>query len=243
MMKNMIGALAFATAFIFTQSASALVITATLDSFEATPHTIAGIGTGGGRGTFTLTGADAVVPTALQSVLDASFQAVCLEPDSFVSTGTEYRFLVTDLAFAPTTTGGMGLAREALVETVLGRVGATSVEDFDLLGVGLATALLYEAGYEAAVNALDLNAGSAVVTGAGSAVAQTALFSGDPQTTVVDAFALLNIGTVDGIATRSIFEGQDFMVFAAEAVPTPGSLPMLSLGLGLIGMVGLRKKA
>ena len=239
-MKNFLGALAFAAAFTFAQSASALIITATLDSFESTPITVAGVGTGGGRGSFTLTGSDVAIPTSLASVLDASFQAVCLEPDSFVTTGTEYRFLVTDLAFAPTTMGGMGAAREALVETVLGRVGATTVEALDLTGVGLATAMLYEAGYESAVNALDLTAGTAVVTGTGSAGAQVALTSADPLVTSVDAFALINLGPV-GASTRAVFEGQDFVVFTASAVPSP--VPLALMGIGMLGLVGLRKKA
>ena len=238
-MKNFLGALAFATAFTFAQSASALIITATLDSFESTPISVSGIGTGGGRASFTLTGSDAVIPTNLSSVLDASFQAVCLEPNEFISTGVEYQFLVTDLAFAPTATGGMGVAREALVEAVLGRLGVTTVEAMDLTRVGAVTGLVYEAGYEASANPLDLGAGTAVVTGVGTAEAQVALASFDPQLTNVDAFALINLGPVGGFTTRTVFQGQDFVVTQASVVPSPG--PLALMGFGMLGLVGLRK--
>ena len=228
-----------AAALLFSAQAQALIITATLDSFESTPITVSSVGTGGGRGTFTLTGSDVVIPTNLASVLDASFQAICLEPDSFVTTGVEYRFLVTDLSFAPTTTGGMGAAREAIVEAVLGRLGVTTVEAMDLTRVGAVTGLVYEAGYESAVNALDLGAGTAVVTGVGTADAQVALAGVNPALTNVDAFALINLGPAGGIATRNVFEGQDFVVTTFNVVPSPG--PLALMGLGLLGLAGVRK--
>jgi hypothetical protein len=241
-MKDFLGALAFATAFTFAQSASALIIEARLDSFESTPITVAGVGTGGGRGTFTLLGSDSVVPSNLASILDASFQAICLEPDSYITTGLTYSFFVTDLQFAPTTTGGMGAAREAAIEDALGRIGMTDVESLDLLGVSTVTAGVYEAGYESAVNALDLTSGTAVVTGAGAADAQAAIDGVGAYSTMltsVDAFALINLGPSGGFSSRTVFEGQDFMVTTASAVPSPA--PLALFGMGMLGLVGMKR--
>ena len=240
-MRNLLGALAFTAAFVWAQHASALIITATLDSFESTPQTVAGVGTGGGRGTFTLTGSDVPISAPLASILDDSFQAVCLEPEQFVTVGQSYQFRVTDLAFAPTSpnsTGGMGAVREALVENALGRQGVTTVEAMSLAGVAAATALVYEAGYESAVNSLDLTAGTAVVTGSGAVPAQNSLSGA--LVTNVDAYALINIGP-GGFGTRSVWEAQDFFVTVAETVPSPG--PLALMGLGLLGLMRLRGQA
>lgn len=233
-----IQALLAAAIFTIAQSASALVITATLDSFEATPHTVVGVGTGGGRGNFTLVATDSPVPTTLSGILDQSFAAFCLEPNELVTVGQTYNFLVTDLADGPTSTGPMGVAREILVEVILGRLGVTTVEAMSLAGVSAATALTYEAGYEAAANPLDPVGGTAVVTGAGVPDVTLAL-AGGPQITDVDAYAMLNIGLVGAPATRSLFTGQDFVVTTFNAVPIPGTLALL--GLGLLGLTRVRK--
>lgn len=240
-MRNLVGAIAFAFGFSFAQHAAALTIDATLTGWEATPHTVAGVGTGGGRGQFSLVGSDAPITGALASVLDAQFYAVCMEPDQLVNIGATYRFNVVDLAFAPTSpasTQGMGAAREAAIETVLGRFGVTTVDDMSLTAVGRATALVYEAGYESAVNALDLTAGTAVVTGPQAGSVQVAL-GGGPVLTDVDAFALINVAQIGGFGVRTVYEAQDFMITTVN-VPEPGTIAML--GLGLLGLGYVRSK-
>lgn len=237
-MRNFLGALAFATGFFFAQHASALIITAKLDAFQSVPQTIQGVGTGGGRGTFSLIGSDAPIAGDLAEILDASFQAVCLEPDSFITTGQTYNFAVVDLAFAPTNgvPGGMGAVREGLVEKALGRQSVTTMEDLSVAGVAAVTALVYEAGYESAVNGLDLTAGTAIVTGSGAPAAQASL-SGNPLTEV-NAWALINLGPA-GRRTRTVFEGQDFMVTVGSPVAAPGVMALF--GIGLLGMARVFK--
>ena len=233
-----------AALFCIAQSANALIITAKLNNFESTPVTVSGIGTGGGRGTFDLISSTAPVSADLSSILDASFQAICLEPDSFITTGETYNFAVVDLAFAPTTTGGMGAARELLLEHIFGQLGIESVEDMTTMQVYRATALAYEAGYEDPINAMNMASGSAILSGLGVTEAQTALFNPATSTLDINAYALINLGYASGPATRSVFEGQDFMVFSATEVGAPGVMALFGIGLmGLAGIKRLREKA
>lgn len=239
MIRSMLGAMAFAALFFSAQHAAAVIITAKITAFENHPATVAGVGTGGGIATFSLVGSDAPIVGELSSIIDASFQAICLEPDSFISVGQTYDFLLTDLGAAPTVTGGMGAAREVLIEEILGRAGLVSVESLTSAQASAMTALLYEAGYEAAGNALDLSTGTAVVTGAGAPLASSYVASIGPKLFDVDAFALINLGPT-GTSAFSVFEGQDFAVWTASPVPAPGALALI--GVGFLGLVALRKR-
>ena len=246
MIRNLLGALAFTACFAFAQSAAALVIQAKLTGFESTPMTVSGVGTGGGRGTFELLGADGPIPVGFEDILDASFQAVCLEPDSFVTVNQTYNFAVTDLAFAPTSaasTGGMGAAREQFFEGLVSLGGFESVEALTGSQVFSATGMVYELGYETLGNTPDLLAGDTLISGPGTLAGQTLVtqyLGGARGALEVDALALINLGPV-GPSTFSVFEGQDFVVWNSRTVPTPGALALM--GLGMIGLVAVRKRA
>ena len=236
-----------ATLFCIAQSANALIVSVTLDSFEATPVTVTGVGTGGGRGNFTLNAANDVIPEQLANILDGEFSAICLEPNSFISTNQEYRFAVVPLAEGPTLgTGSMGPARQAAVEALIGRLGLGDASEINLQTVALMTAVLYEAGYEALINPLDVYNGVSVLSGNGTADAQLALNLAQPPMVDADAYALINLGPTNAIATRSVFEGQDFAVWttSVNTVGAPGIMALFGIGLmGLAGIIRLREKA
>ena len=108
------------------------------------------------------------------------------------------------------------------------------------------TAVLYEAGYEAMVNPLDVYAGASVLSGNGTADAHLALNLAHPPLLDADAYALINLGPNNAIATRSVFEGQDFAVWATSVntVGAPGVMALFGIGLmGLAGIKRLREKA
>lgn len=239
--------------------AHAYIITAELDQFTSRSATIAGIGTGGGIGEFTVIGTDA--GSSGDPILDLifadgeTFLAFCLEPEEYVSRGITYQFELVDLALAPTSSnaGPMGATGEKWIEKVL---SYTSYGNVDELVAGSTVsrqhafqAALYEAGYEDPIAAtFDFGAGDAVVTSAGALGAdltsdQVNANSFVPQASLdeVNSYGLLNIAS-EGPGTRSLYTGQDFMVFTrAESVPEPDLAALMGLGLMGLGFTLARR--
>lgn len=228
-----------AAALLFSAQAQALTIFASLDSFEGSDASINGGSPGGGRGTFSIVGGDAL-PQELAFLQDApTFEAICLEPQEFVSTGVTYVFNVVDLEAAPTNPGAMGAASATAFLEVMEFAGHTRVEDITgVQQLSMAQIAAWEAAQELGPT-FDVAAGTAVVTGAGQGdvLSAQAVFDGS---TGLDGWGLLNVGTIGAISTRTLYTAQDFVVFN-ETVPTPGVLALM--GLGLLGLVGVRRKA
>ena len=238
-MKNLIGATAFAVAFTFAQGAAALTIHAKLTAFEGTDASVNGGAPGGGIGTFEIVGGDALTPN-LSFLQDApSFEAICLEPQEFVTTGVTYQFQIVDLADAPTNPGAMGANSATAFLEVMEFAGFSRVEDITgATPISYAQVAAWEAAQELGPT-FDVTAGTAVVTGAGQPDVITAqgVFDG---VTGLEGYGLLNVGVVGQPQLRTVYRGQDFGVF--NEVGAPGVMALF--GIGLLGMARvLRGKA
>lgn len=247
-MKRFIVSLAAAVSLgVASFSSHALTIDAVLESFESNSATISGVGSGGGFGTFSLL--TDVTGTEID-FLGQEFLAMCLEPDEFITTGTTYTFDVVALADAPSATGGMGTEGQSRMEQVLGYYGTPTIEAVQALSNPARNAIqmaAYEVGYENnAVNGFDFTSGAAIVTGVGASENQDLIDTineGD-FADLVQAFGLVNIGTVPADRTRTVYVAQDFMIATeqeGEDEPVPAPAPLALLGLGLVGMIGARR--
>lgn len=211
--------------------AGASFIDARLVSFQSTDANLNNTGPAGGIGTFELltdaTGTDV-------DLLGQTFMAQCLEPNEHVSVGNSYTFSVVALADAPTARiGGMGATNARWLELIMAGLGFESVDDVASASAVTRSAVqmaTYEASFESS-GVFDYAAGSATLTGSGLA-ASGDIVSALGASTLLEGFALLNIGIAGAPATRSIFTGQDFAVFNAAEVPTP--LPLALMGIGLL---------
>ena len=226
--------LLLAALLVFAHQAAALTIHATLDSFEGTDASINGGTPGGGIGTFSIVGGDALTPN-LAFLQDApTFEAICLEPQEFVTTGTTYIFDVVDLKDAPTNPGPMGALKATRFLEVMEISGFSRVEDITgAVPVSLAQIAAWEAAQELGPT-FDVTAGSAILTGVGrpDVVLAQGLFDG---TTGLEGYGLRNIGILGGPALRTVYRGQDFAVFRTTPVATPSVMALLGLGLFLLG--------
>ena len=234
--------LIIALGLVLPMAATALTIDAKLTGFQNSDVRLNGGAPAGGIGTFELM--TDVTGTAAD-FLGGSFLAACLEPNEFVSVGNSYQFEFVDLSDAPTSVaGGMGLAAEAVVERIMTGLGWDSVADVvaaGLVGVSAMGMVLYEAAFETGP-LFDWTAGTAQVTGSGSALAgAVASHATSVATPTVEAYGLLNVASIP--ATRSIFTGQDFVVMQAaeEQVSAPGAALLMALGLGLLGVTRITR--
>ncbi len=238
-MKHLLGALAFTVAFTFAQHAAALTIFAKLESFEDAGVSFNGGTPGGGIGTFSIQGGDAL-PASLAFLQDApTFEAICLEPQEFVSTGVTYIFDVVDLSAAPTNPGPMGALKATAFLEAMELGGFDRVEDITgATDLGYAQIAAWEAAQEL-VGPFDPTAGTAVVSGPGqgNVILSSFLFDG---ITDLDGWGLRNVGVV-GPSLRTVYTGQDFAVF--NNVPTPAPMFLFGLGLIALGYASRKKKA
>lgn len=247
-MKRLISGLLLG-GILLSSAAQAIIIEASYSSFISRTSTIAGVGSGGGYGKFTVTSAPAATgDPLLDNLFSGEFLAYCLEPDETVSRNVTYSFELVDLASAPTSpsSGPMGTKGRDWIERI---IAATNYGTVDELVAGATTAreytfqmALYEAGYEtktaAAMFAFD--AGDTVISSVGSTAVDNAVHVTRANnvaldTSGVNTYALLNLGRTDARTTNV---GQDFFLFT-RTVPEPA--PLALIGLSLLGL-GLTRK-
>ncbi len=217
-------------AALMVNNAYALTIFAKLESFEGANTSFNGGSPGGGIGTFSIQGGDTLSSNLAFLESAPTFEAICLEPQEFISTGQTYVFNVVPLSAGPTNPGPMGVTKATAFLEAMEIGGFNRVEDITgANAINFAQIASWEASQEL-VGGFDPTAGSAVVSGIGQGdvVAASLLFDGN---TNLDGYALLNIGVV-GPSLRTLYTGQDFAVF--NNVPTPA--PLFLFGLGLIGV-------